>query len=346
MGEAMNADGRRSGSRLIRVLIWIGMALLAIALAVTAAFQLSPWPAALLIRHAFEKDAAATSEALAKHVPAGIAEMLDVRYDPADGDAYLDVYFPASADAAKKQLTTVVWVHGGGWVSGTKDQIGNYARILAGKGYTVVSVDYSIAPGAQYPTPLRQVNAALGHLAANAASLHIDQNRFVLAGDSGGAHIVAQVANLIAVPSYAAQIGIGPAIGRDQLIGMLLFCGAYDIRMADFDGPFGGFLRTVLWSYSGTRDFQTDPAFATASVLNYVTDAFPPSFISAGNADPLGPQSMALADALKAKGVRVDTLFFPSDHQPPLPHEYQFNLEGDDGKLALERAVAFLQSLP
>jgi acetyl esterase/lipase len=101
----------------------------------------------------------------------------------------------------------------------------------------------------------------------------------------------------------------------------------------------------VLWSYSGGKDFSTNPRFATASVVNYVTAAFPPTFISAGNADRLLPQSLAFADALAARGVRVERLFFPKDHAPPLPHEYQFNLDNDDGKRALERSVTFLAEL-
>ena len=41
-------------------------------------------------------------------------------------------------------------------------------------------------------------------------------------------------------------------------------------------------------------------------------------------------------------GAEVDTLFFPDDHQPPLGHEYQFDLDGDAGRLFLERLLAFL----
>ncbi len=75
----------------------------------------------------------------------------------------------------------------------------------------------------------------------------------------------------------------------------------------------------------------------------HVTAAFPPAFISVGNADPLAPHSEELARALVAKGVSVETLFFHPDHQPPLGHEYQFDLDGEAGQRALERAVDFLQ---
>ena len=98
----------------------------------------------------------------------------------------------------------------------------------------------------------------------------------------------------------------------------------------------------MLWAYSGTRDFATDPRFAPASVLHYVTAAFPPTFISAGNGDPLLTQSEALASSLRGLGVPVDALFFPADTTPKLGHEYQFSLDAA-GELALRRVEAFLQ---
>lgn len=330
-------------TRFLRVAAGVLVAGLALAAVVWIAFRVSPWPGALLIRRAFEQGAAEASRALARHVPPGVVDsVIGERYDPADGDAYLDVYYPADAGRA---FPTVVWVHGGGWVSGTRTDIGNYARVLAARGYTVVSVDYSIAPGATYPTPVRQVNAALGYLVRNAARLHVDPDHLVLAGDSGGSHIVSGVAAGLTDTAYSRAVGFTPAIGPRRLRGMLLFCGAYDIGAVNLEGSFGGFLRTVLWSYSGRKDWARDERFRTASVVNYVTPAFPPAFITAGNGDPLLPQSRAMADALAARGVRVDTLFFPADRTPPLPHEYQFNLDTDAGREALDRAVRFLQSL-
>jgi acetyl esterase len=41
--------------------------------------------------------------------------------------------------------------------------------------------------------------------------------------------------------------------------------------------------------------------------------------------------------------VEAETLFFPDDHQPPLGHEYQFNLDTDEGRRFLERLLTFLR---
>ncbi|MGH7493963.1 MAG: hypothetical protein ACREOO_16410 [bacterium] len=57
----------------------------------------------------------------------------------------------------------------------------------------------------------------------------------------------------IRVASYALAMGIEPSIERSQLRGVILHCGAYDTKRINLDGPFGGFLNTVLWSTAGGR---------------------------------------------------------------------------------------------
>jgi acetyl esterase/lipase len=106
-------------------------------------------------------------------------------------------------------------------------------------------------------------------------------------------------------------------------------------------GPFTAIPTAIT---QGEKNFTNAPRFATASVINYVTADFPPAFISAGNADPLLPQSRAFADVLARRGVHVERLFFPDDYKPVLPHEYQFDLDTDAGQLALERSIEFLSA--
>lgn len=161
--------------------------------------------------------------------------------------------------------------------------------------------------------------AALAYFKRNAGILHVDPSRIILAGDSAGAQIAAQTANVITVPSYAEVAGVKPSIERSQLLGVILYCGPYDIGRVRPDGTLGIFVKTVLWSYSGRKDYMNDQRFARVSVINYVTPDFPPTFISVGNGDPLAPQSHALADVLAGLGVYVDSLFFPDDYTPRSP---------------------------
>ena len=139
------------------------------------------------------------------------------------------------------------------------------------------------------------------------------------------------------------RVGIAPKIAPRQLAAVLLLSGAYDLGAVDLDGKYGWFLRTVLWAYSGSRNFLRDERFALASVTSHVTAVFPPSFISSGNGDPLAPQAVALVRKLKTLHVKVDSLFFPDDYDPPLPHEYQFNLDSPAGQEALNRMLDFIE---
>lgn len=340
------AAGSHRGWLLVgKITAWTVGSAVALGAVAWVAFQVSPWPSALLIRAAFDDMGVKTGKALEPFLPDTVTSVRDLQYGDGGSDTSFDVFYPSEVDGTSTVLPTVVWVHGGGWVSGDKDQIANYLEILAGRGYTVVGLNYSIAPGATYPTPLRQVNDALGYLSDNAEKLHIDSTQLVLAGDSAGSQIAAQISNVVTSPGYAELVGIRPAISPSQLSGAILHCGAYDIGRINLEGPFGGFLRTVLWSYTGTKDFSLDPRLAEASVVNYVTADFPPVLISGGNGDSLTPQSVAFADRLEAVDVSVARLFFPEDYAPKLPHEYQFDLTTDAGQVALQSAVEFLDTV-
>ncbi|REE08313.1 acetyl esterase/lipase [Winogradskyella pacifica] len=303
--------------------------------------QFSPWPSALIIRYAFEQGGKQTNEKLEKHVPIEVAVKLDINYNSKDSDAKLDLYYPAEAN---QNLPLIVWVHGGGWVSGDKQQSSNYYKILANRGYIVASIDYTIAPEKKYPTPVKQTMTALKYLHDNSETFNINSSSIFLAGDSAGSHIVSQVANILSEPSYAKSMDISPSIERSKIKGLILYCGAYNAKNLSNEGAFGWFLNTVLWSYSGEKDFTSDPYFNTASIIDYVGHNFPPSFISAGNGDPLLSHSQELATKLQSLNVKTDTLFFDKNFKPELPHEYQFDLDVEAGRIALERSISFLES--
>jgi acetyl esterase/lipase len=208
----------------------------------------------------------------------------------------------------------------------------------------VAAPRYSLAPEHRYPTPVHQTMVALDYLQLNAERLRLDPSRIVLAGDSAGAHIAAQLAALATTPGYAGDVGVTPTLDPGQLRALVLACGPFDRSLAATASSAAGrqFVRIVLWAYSGTRHYLTDPEFASWSVTEHLTTAFPPTFLTVGNVDPLRPHSELLAERLAALDVESETLFFSDDEEPPLGHEYQFDLDTGPGRLFLERLLAFL----
>jgi acetyl esterase/lipase len=309
--------------------------------AVRVSLLISPWPAALLMRRVFAAGRPRLTAALDRHAPANVTGLIDERYG-ADPDMLLDLFRPASASGP---LPLVAWVHGGGFVGGTKEELAGYFKLVASHGFAVAAPRYSLAPRRRYPTPLGQLMQALRYLQDNAGRLLIDPDRIVLAGDSAGAHIAAQAGALVTTPGYAGVVGITPTVTAAQLRGLVLACGPYDLQLARHPAAPAGrlFVQVSMHAYSGKRRFLDDPAFAAWSVTDHLSPAFPPVLITAGNADPLLPHSELLAARLQALGTETETLFFPAGHQPPVDHEYQFDLDTDAGQLFLDRLLTFLR---
>lgn len=309
-----------------------------------ALWRFSPWPAALLIRALFNKGARETVAEMTPYVPDGVAEVLNVAYGPGGPAETLDVFSPAGTE---EPLPTVVWIHGGAWISGAKEDVTPYARIIAAHGYTTVSLNYSVSPEVVYPTALTQLNAALAFLVEHAAEFNIDPGRLVIAGDSAGAQLTSQLANLITNPAYAASMTISPALKPEQLAAVILNCGIYDISEIPHSPGLGGWgFRTALWGYLGRKHWSHTRGGREMSSLDFVTGAFPRTWISGGNGDPLTTkQSRPFAARLSALGVPVTAVFYDSTHEPELPHEYQFHLDFAEARSALNSTLEFLATV-
>ena len=136
--------------------------------------------------------------------------------------------------------------------------------------------------------------------------------------------ISSAAANVITSSTYAKLTKIKPGLASSQLKGLLLYCGIYEIDNLKTEGSFGSFLKTVMWAYFGGKDISRDQYAKSASITNFLTSSFPPSFVSAGNYDPLLNQSKLLSAKLSALNISLDTLFYPENRTPALGHEYQY----------------------
>ena len=322
---------------------WRGAVVRAGLAGLRASLAVSPRPTVWLIRRQFAQSGQELAASLHAHRPATVTAVTDEPYD-GRAETRLDVFYRQGI-ATNSRLPTVVWTHGGAFVGGDKSDTDDYFRLIAASGLTVAAINYTLAPQGRYPTPVQQLMTALHYLQANADRYHIDPDQIVLAGDSAGAHIAAQAAAAVTNPDCAQRLGIAPTIRPEQLSAVVLCCGIFDLALVSPDSPVRDFIRAVAWAYSGTRDYRKDEWFmSTMAIPNQITTMFPPSFVTVGNADPLGSHSRALLSALQAHGVETDALLFPDDHHPPLGHEYQFNIDTEDGQTALQRLVSFVRA--
>lgn len=332
---------RRRRRRWVRGLLIAGAVVLVGALVL----QVTPWPSALAIRAVFTQGGDATVAEMEPFVPTeGVEDLGVFPYGESSPDETLAAYTPSGND---DPLPTVVWIHGGAWISGERQNVEPYLQMLAVEGYTTIALDYTVGPEATYPTAVHQLNDAIEYVVDHAAELRVDPEQIVLAGDSAGAQLASQLAALATNEAYGELLGIAPSLTSAQLIGTILNCGVYDMRrMADLTGIASWGFKTALWAYTGTKDWSETYAGATMSTIDFVTADFPPTYISGGNGDALTwLQSVPMSQKLQAEDVPVTTVFWPEPYEPALPHEYQFHMDYEAARVALQATIDFLDEL-
>ncbi|WP_245590626.1 alpha/beta hydrolase [Adhaeribacter aquaticus] len=123
-------------------------------------------------------------------MPAGVLAKKEVVYSTiGDRELHLDVFYPANK--SKKKLPAVLLIHGGGWRSGSKENLVPMAQQLAAKGYVTVTAEYRLSPEAKYPAAVHDLKAAVRWMRANAETYNLDKNKIAALGCSAGGQLAA-----------------------------------------------------------------------------------------------------------------------------------------------------------
>jgi acetyl esterase len=180
-----------------------------------------------------------------------------------------------------ESLPTLMWFHGGGYVSGSLDAIDPTCRELALRAQVqVVSVGYRLAPEHRFPAGLDDCLDAVGVLRPAAVG-----------GDSAGGGLAAAVAQR--VPGLRAQVLLCPWLDGTLTLPSVR-------RNSTPDGLSETSLRTFAELY--TED-PSDPGVSPLHAPD-VTHAAPAVIVTAGQ-DPLCDDGDRYADKLRAAGISV-----------------------------------------
>ena len=120
-------------------------------------------------------------------IASGVRSRLDIAYGGGPRQK-MDLYRPA---AAAGPVGCLVFIHGGFWQVGAKAGSGFPARCLAGSGWALAAVGYTLAPQASLAEIIDEAALAVATLARRAGEFGLDRDRMVLAGHSAGAHLTA-----------------------------------------------------------------------------------------------------------------------------------------------------------
>jgi acetyl esterase/lipase len=194
----------------------------------------------------------------------------------------LDVYLPRRPDGV---LPTAVLFHGGGWVTGSRDEIALDVLPYLAMGFAVVNVDYRLARVATAPAAVQDSRCALRWVVRHAAQYGFDPTKLVLVGSSAGAHLALMAAM---APPSAGFDGLCPGNEPLTVAAVINFFGVVDVA--------------ELLAPPNPRDFAVGwmgvapdaPARAArVSPINYVAKGAPAVLTLHGDADPVVPFTQA-----------------------------------------------------
>jgi acetyl esterase/lipase len=233
-----------------------------------------------------------------------VRTVANLTYLRANGwEGKLDVYAQRTPPNSPPS-PVVIFIHGGGWVQGTKEgSIMQGVLPYVAMGYSVVNVEYRLANVSPAPAAIEDCRCALRWVVAHAKDYNFDVERIVVSGASAGGHLALTTGM---IPSSAGFDRMCFTTSEPKVAAIVDLFGITDLPDM-LEGP-NKKPFPESWPYTtqwiGNQPNRAEIARA-ASPLTYVRGGVPPTISIHGDADPLVPysHSVRLQEALQKAGV-------------------------------------------
>jgi acetyl esterase/lipase len=196
----------------------------------------------------------------------------------------LDLYIPAG----EVRPPLIAWVHGGGWGSGSKDDMP--LKGLLARGFAVASIEYRLSRVAPFPAQAHDLKAAIRFLRAKAGGYGLDGRLIAITGGSAGGHLAALVGISNGVKELEGTEGENLSTSSD-VQAIVSFFGASNLQtILAQSTPFGVSVRepALRFLLGGLPDEKPELA-RLASPVTHVRASSPPLLLIHGDADPQMP---------------------------------------------------------
>lgn len=225
--------------------------------------------------------------------------IMDVSYGE-DVRQKMDIYLPEGR--ARASTTTVVFIHGGGWVEGDKSEMNPYVDTLRKllPGYAVVNMNYRLAYNSSvnlFPTQENDVKSAIEFFLSHADEYRVSDD-LVLLGASAGGHL--------------AMLHAYKNDPEGHVRAVVDFFGPYDLAALWNNGIVQ---QLILYGATGALLADNPSLYASSSPSEFVTGSTPPTIALQGGVDPLVPpsQTSQLIADLDDAGVANQLVYYPGE---------------------------------
>ncbi|MDP6581747.1 MAG: alpha/beta hydrolase [Vicinamibacterales bacterium] len=238
------------------------------------------------------------TEAWASHLSNTYRVIPNVTYGVANNrENNVDLYLPRGANGPTPVL---MYIHGGGWVGGSKEA--NVLRLLPWleRGWAVVNVQYRLGQVSLAPAAVEDCLCALRWVIRNAEQYNFDTSRIVTTGNSAGGHLALTTGM---IPASAGLDRQCPGNEELSVAAIINWYGITDVG----DLLDGANMKSYAVQWMGSMPNRFEIA-ERLSPLTYVRAGLPPILTIQGDADPIVPyqHGVRLTEALARAGVSTE----------------------------------------
>ena len=277
-------------------------------------------------------------------IPEDVTRFIDLPYGSDEKWQKLDVYRPK--DIAGK-LPVIISVHGGGWVYGDKELYKFYCMSLAQRGFAVVNFTYRLAPEYKYPASIEDTNLVAAWVMEHSREYELDTDHIFAVGDSAGAHNLGLYAGFLTNEEYQKTYPFQPPKGF-LLKAIALNCGAYKISI---NQPEDAETKKLMEDFLPEKG--TPKELEQINVANFVTEAYPPTFLMTASGDFLKYQAPVMLEKLQEKNVPMIYRFYTAsdalssrkkgEKERELGHVFHLNMRVAEGSVCNDEECEFFR---
>jgi acetyl esterase/lipase len=223
-------------------------------------------------------------------------ELFDLPYAREHADRRrMDVFLPdAGANGA-----AILWIHGGGFSGGAKEQWHPLARHFCALGYACASATYRMLPDWKFPAWVEDARLAMAFLRGKAGEYGFDPARIAAAGSSAGGYLALMLGALRPEDALGRTEELAP--GQTRPGAVIAYCPAVEMAPGTTD-------EKAVAAMIGPADAEGIHEFTR--VASHVRGGASPVLFLHGTADELFPpaQSTELAERFREAGGRAEVI--------------------------------------
>jgi acetyl esterase/lipase len=236
----------------------------------------------------------------------------------------MDVWLP---DAPSRNGAALLFIHGGGWKAGNKQQFADVAAWFCRHGFVCASMKYRLSGEAKYPAAVEDARLAMSFLRGQADRWGFKPDKLASIGSSAGGYLAAMLG---LTATEKGGIEEGPLIRLSRPNAIALYCPVTTLS-AD---------RAFVREFMGVHVQDAPELYVEASPIHRVRGTEPPILVVQGDADTTTPieEARLFVQRLQEAGGSAELVTLPG-----VGHGFGYGVKTDAQQTSCEHMLGFLR---